>query len=122
MERVMPTGLAERILASNRELEGALRLTEDPGFDVRVLDVAVVRRLQEAVADVARASAEASNEERERARSGPAYRIYLENLARLGAILDVWNERLLAYRAQLDRDGEHLRAARNWAEAYNRTR
>lgn len=117
-----PADLSQRILEANRELETALRMADNPRFDVRALDVALVRRLQEAVADVARASAEAPAEERKRARSGPTYHAYLENLARLGAMLDAWNESLLAFRAKLDRDGERLSAARNWAEAYNRTR
>lgn len=118
----MAADLLDRVRAASMALESTLRLAKDPSFDVHTVDLALVRRLQSVVGEVVCASAEATAEERERVQAGPEYRAYLENLARLGAVVDSWQHCLLARRVRLDRDGEHLDAARRWAEAYNRTR
>lgn len=116
----MAAALLDRLRAASAVLENTLRQAEDPTFEVRMVDLTLVHRLRTVVGEVARAAAEATAEERVQA--SPDYRTYLENLTRLGAVVDGWQTRLLTHRARLDRDGGHLDAARRWAEAYSRTR
>ncbi len=118
----MAADLLDRVRAASQTIESTLHLAESPAFDVCTIDLALVRRLQSVVGEVARASAEATAQERQRVQSCSDYPAYLENLVRLGVVVDDWQACLLAHRARLDRDGEHLDAARRWAEAYNRTR
>jgi hypothetical protein len=118
----MAVALPDRVRAARQELAVALRLAEDPAFDPGTLDLALVQRLQSAVGAVALGMAQASADERDRERNDPEYRFYLEDLKRMGPVLDLWYERLLAHRSELDRARAHVDAANRWAEAYNRTR
>lgn len=118
----MAAALLDRVRTARQELAVALRLAEEPTFDPRTLDLALVQRLQSAVRTVAQGMAEASTDERTRGRNDPEYRSYLEDLNRMGPVLDQWYSRLLAHRSQLDRARTHVDAASRWAEAYNRTR
>lgn len=108
--------------AARKELAAAFDLTNDPSFDPRTILPSFIQQLQTVVNDVGRALAELSAEEREQAQSNPDYRAYLEDLARLRVLLNAWQSRLMIHRGQLDRDSQHISAARQWADAYNRTR
>jgi 7-keto-8-aminopelargonate synthetase-like enzyme len=118
----MPAPLLDRMCAANETLAAALRRASDPAFVTTALDPALVARLGAAVAAVDCATAEASAEERAETRAHPAYAEYKDRLAQLHAALSLWQARLLAHRAQLDRKAQRVTAARHWAEAYNRTR
>jgi hypothetical protein len=122
MERLMPDTLLDRVRIARQEIVTVLQRAADPTFDPRTVDLALVRRVQAAVGDVQRSMARVSPERRGRIRTDPLYQAYLEDLVRLGGALEAWQRWLLAYRAELDRNGERLRAAHSWAEAYNRTR
>lgn len=118
----MPAVLLDRIHAASETLAGALRQANDPAFVTTRLDPPLVASLQAAVAAVSLATTEASTEELAAIRAHPAYAEYLDRLAQLHAALVLWETRLLAHRAQLDRKSERVTTARHWAEAYNRTR
>lgn len=118
----MPASLVEQFRVATEDLAAALNRANDPAFDTGVIDPALIARLRYAVAAVERATAEASPEERAEAQSHPAFAEYKDRLTQLYAALSVWQTRLLAHRAQLDRKSGRVTAARHWAEAYNRTR
>jgi hypothetical protein len=118
----MPAALLDRIRAASETLAGALRQANDPAFVATRLHPPLIAGLQAAVTAVDRAIAEASAKEAAEVRAHPAYAEYKNHLAHLHAALFLWQTRLLAHRAQLDRKSERVTAARHWAEAYNRTR
>lgn len=118
----MPTALLDCVRAASGEIEAALLQANEPTFDVYAIDLTLVSELRGALNKVARASAEASAEDREQARANADYRQYLKRLAHLGAVVDAWYSRVIAHRSRLAHDGERLLAAQSWAEAYNRTR
>lgn len=108
--------------AARKELAAAFDLTNDPAFDPRTIQPTFVQQLQDVVNDVGRALGELSPEERKQAQSDPDYRAYLEDLARLRVLLNAWQSRLLSHRDELDRNSQRISAARQWADAFNRTR
>lgn len=118
----MPAALLERIRAASETVAGALRQANDPAFVATRLDPPLVASLQAAIAAVDRAIAEASAEEAAELRAHPSYAEYKDRLTHLHSVLFLWQSRLLAHRARLDRKSERVTAARHWAEAYNRTR
>lgn len=118
----MQSSLLTCIVGASGRLENIVRQVNDSSFDKRAVDLALVGHLRSVLAEVAHASAEASAEEFQQARDDPAYRRYLENLARLDAVVDGWYSRLLTHRARLAQDDRCVNAAQRWAEAYHRTR
>ncbi|MDE3137265.1 MAG: hypothetical protein KGL59_11870 [Acidobacteriota bacterium] len=113
--------LLEQIGRASETITGALREANEPAFLTTTLDPDLVKRLQAAVTAVDRALAEASAEERSEACLHPAYAEYKDRLVQLHNALSLWQNRLLARRAELDKKTERVSAARRWAEAYNST-
>jgi hypothetical protein len=118
----MDGGLLDRIRVASETIASALRQVDGPAFATTTPDPAVVDRLQVAVGSVDRAMAEASDKERAGVRVHPAYVEYKDRLGQLRDALSLWQNHLLAHRAELDRKAERVSAAHHWAEAYNRTR